>query len=145
MARSRFKFRVPLMIALAAAGAAAVAQETDPASEIKIQTGMVQVTTLDSADGIPTEQFKIQRVVSYATLDLATAAGAAELKKRVTEAAKQACRELIAADPIDLSDEDSNIACVKQTTDRAMDEVSAAIGAAMTGLPRQVSISRRPG
>ena len=85
MTRLTFKFGLPLMIACAAASAGAVAQQKDSASEIKVHTGKVQVTTLDSVDGIPTEQFKVQRVVSYANLDLSTASGAAELKKRKTQ------------------------------------------------------------
>jgi UrcA family protein len=118
------------MIAFAAASAAAVAQQKDPAPEIKVHTGKVQVTTLDSEDGIPTEQFSVQRLVNYANLDLSTASGAAELKNRVTEAAKEVCTQLVNADPIDLADDDGNTTCVKQATDGAMEQVNAAITAA---------------
>jgi UrcA family protein len=119
-----------LMIAFAAVNAAAVAQQKDPAPEIKVHTGKVQVTTLDSEDGIPTEQFSVQRLVNYANLDLSTASGAAELKNRVTEAAKEVCTQLVNADPIDLADDDGNTTCVKQATDGAMEQVNAAITAA---------------
>jgi UrcA family protein len=130
MTRLTLKFGFPLMIAFAAASAAAVAQQKDSASEINVHTGKVQVTPLDSDDGIPTEQFKIQRVVSYANLDLSTATGAAELKQRVSEAARQACKDLVAADPIDLADGNGNPTCVKETTDGAMAQVNAAIATA---------------
>ena len=119
-----------LLIAFVLASAAAAAQQKEPVPEITIHTGKVQVTTLNSDDGIPTEKFSIQRVVSYANLDLSTLSGAAELKKRVNEAARQACKELVEADPIDLADDDGNIRCVKQATDAAMEQVNAAITAA---------------
>jgi UrcA family protein len=136
---TRLAFGLPLMIAFAAA--TAVAQQKDQAPEIKIQTGKVQVTTLDSDDGIPTEQFGVQRVVSYANLDLSTVAGATELKKRVGEAAKQACKELIDADPIDLADDDGNLTCVRETTAGAMEQVNAAITTARIDSVRPTTVS----
>jgi UrcA family protein len=139
---TRLIFGLPLMIAFAAASATAAAQQTGQAPEIKVHTGKVQVTTLDSDDGIPTEQFEIQRVVSYANLDLSTAADAAELKKRVSEAAKQACKELVDADPIDLADDDGNLTCVTETTDRAMQQVNAAVAAARIDSARPARVSR---
>jgi UrcA family protein len=138
---TRLILGLPLMIAFAAASATALAQQTHQAPEIKIQTGRVQVTTLDSDDGIPTEQFKIQRVVSYANLDLSSAAGAAELKNRVSEAAKQACKELVDADPIDLADDDGNLTCVRETTDGAMEQVNAAIATARIDSVRPTKVS----
>jgi UrcA family protein len=138
---TRLAFGLPLMMAFAAASATVVAQQKDQAPEIKIHTGMVRVTTLDSDDGIPTEQFKIQRVVSYANIDLSKAAGAAELKKRVSEAAKQACKELVNADPIDLADDDGNLTCVRETTDGAMAQVNAAIATARIDSVRPTKVS----
>jgi UrcA family protein len=136
---TRLAFGLPLMIAFAAA--TAVAQQNAQPPEIKIQTGKVQVTTLDSDDGIPTEQFRVQRVVSYANLDLSTVAGAAELKKRVSEAAKQACKELVDADPIDLADDDGNLTCVRETTAGAMEQVNAAITTARIDSVRPTTVS----
>jgi UrcA family protein len=132
-----FKFGVPLMIAFAAASAGAIAQQKDPAHEIKVDTGNVQVTTIDSDDGIPTERFKVERVASYADLDLSTPSGAAELKRRVTEAAKTACRDMVDADPIDLADGEGNVSCVTAATHRAMTQVNAAIATAESDSPRR--------
>ena len=129
------------MIAFAAASAAVAAQRNDPAPEIKVDTAKVQVTTLDSDDGIPTEQFKVERVVSYANLDLSTDSGAAELKKRVSEAARQACKALVDADPIDLADGDGNLTCIKETTDAAMEQVNAAIATARIDTVRPTTVS----
>lgn len=141
MLRLTFKFGLPLAIAFAAASAAAVAQQKDHALEIKVDTAKAQVTTLDSDDGIPTEQFKVERVVSYANLDLSTAAGAAELKKRVSEAAHEACKELVDADPIDLADGNGNLTCIKETTDAAMEQVNAAIATARIDTVRPTRLS----
>jgi UrcA family protein len=136
-----FKFGLPLMIAFAAFSAAAVAQQKDRTSDIKVDTGKVQVTTLDSDDGIPTEQFKVERVASYADLDLSTPSGAAELKERVSEAAKAACTAMVNADPIDLADGEGNISCVTEATHGAMAQVNAAIATAKTDSPRPAKVS----
>jgi UrcA family protein len=136
-----FKFSLPLMIAFAAVSAGAIAQQKDPAHQIKVDTGKVQVTPIDSDDGIPTEQFKVERVASYADLDLSTPSGAAELKRRVAEAAKTACKDMVDADPIDLADGEGNITCVTGATDRAMAQVSAAIATARSDSPRSTRVS----
>jgi UrcA family protein len=135
-----FRFRLPLMVAFAAASATAVAQN-DRVQEIRIHTGRVQVTGLDSDDGIPTEQFEIQRVVGYADLDLSSASGVAELERRVNEAARQVCRELVSADPIDLADGDGNLGCVRDATDGAMEQVNAAITTAKIDGRRPTRVS----
>jgi UrcA family protein len=132
MTRLAFKIGLPLMMVVAAASAMAVAQQADTTHEITVRTGRVDVTPLASDDGIPTERFRIERVVSYANLDLSTSSGAAELNKRVRQAALDACKELVNADPIDLSDEDGRTTCVKQATEGAMTQVNAAITTART-------------
>jgi UrcA family protein len=80
-------------------------------------------------------------VVSYANLDLSTTSGAAELKKRVTEAAQEACKELVDADPIDLADGQGNVSCVRETTDAAMNQVNAAIATARIDTVRPTTVS----
>jgi UrcA family protein len=135
------KLGLPLMIAFAVVSAAAVAQQKDPAHEIKVGTGKVQVTTIDSDDGIPTEQFKVERVASYADLDLSTPSGAAELKRRVTETAKTACKDMVNADPIDLADGEGNVSCVTSAADGAMAQVNAAIATAKSDSPRPTKAS----
>jgi UrcA family protein len=134
------RFGLSLTVAFAATGATAVAQN-DHGQEIRIQTGLVQVTRPDSDDGIPTEQFKVQRVVSYADLDLSSASGVANLNRRVSEAANQACRELISADPIDLADVDGNLSCVKDAIDGAMEQVHTAITTAKIDGRRPTRVS----
>jgi UrcA family protein len=104
-----------LAIALALSGTAAVAQQSD----------QVQQTQL-SEYGTPIERVWVDRKVNFADLDLATTAGSAELMRRVTEAAKEACAQVHAADPVDLSDMD-DASCIRTATDVALKHVNAAI------------------
>ena len=62
--------------------------------------------------------------MSYANLNLSTSSDATELKKRVSETAREACEELQAADPLDASDDDGT--CVRDATAGAMKQVTAA-------------------
>ena len=132
MTFSRLRFGFPLAIALAMASATAVAQQADQTPNAKIEAGKVQqIEVQDSYTGIPIEQLKVDRPVSYADLDLTTPSGAAELNKRVTEAAKRACEQLHTAYLIDPSDTDVT-SCVRAATGGALKQANAAIVAART-------------
>jgi UrcA family protein len=131
MTISTLKFGFPLAIALAMASAAAVAEQADQTPNTKIEAGKVH-ETLDRSPytGIPTERLEVDLPVSYADLDLTTPSGAAELKRRITAAAKEACERVDLADPVDLSDSDDT--CVRTATDGAMKQANSAIAAART-------------
>jgi len=127
MLGSTFRFGFPLAIALAISGTAAVAQESNQAPDVRIEAGNVQQTMIQLSDyGTPMERFWVDRKVSYADLDLTTTAGSTELMRRVTEAAKEACAQVRAADPVDLSDMD-DASCSRKATDGALKQVNAAI------------------
>ena len=127
MLGSTFRFGFPLAIALAISGTAAVAQESNQAPDVRIEAGNVQQTMIQLSDyGTPIERFWVDRKVSYADLDLTTTAGSTELMRRVTEAAKEACAQVRAADPVDLSDMD-DASCLRKATDGALKQVNAAI------------------
>ena len=127
MLGSTFRFGFPLAIALAISGTAAVAQESNQAPDVRIEAGNVQQTMIQLSDyGTPMERFWVDRKVSYADLDLRTTAGSTELMRRVTEAAKEACAQVRAADPVDLSDMD-DASCLRKATDGALKQVNAAI------------------
>jgi UrcA family protein len=127
MPSSTFRFGFPLAIALAMSGTAAVAQQSDQTPGAQIEAGKVQQTIVQLSEyGTPIERFWVDRKVSYADLDLATTAGSAELMRRVTEAAKEGCAQVHAADPVDLSDMD-DAACLKTATVGALKQVNAAI------------------
>jgi UrcA family protein len=127
MPSSTFRFGFPLAIALAMSGAAAVAQQSDQTPGVQIEAGEVQQTIVQLSEyGTPIERFWVDRKVSYADLDLTTTAGSAELMRRVTEAAKEGCAQVRAADPVDLSDID-DAACLRTATGGALKQVNAAI------------------
>jgi UrcA family protein len=127
MLGSTIRFGFPLAIALAMSGTAAVAQESDQAPGVGLEAGNVQQTMIQLSDyGTPMERFWVDRKVSYADLDLTTTAGSTELLRRVTEAAKEACAQVHAADPVDLSDMD-DASCLRKATDGALKQVNAAI------------------
>jgi UrcA family protein len=122
-----FRFGFPLAIALAMSGTAAVAQQSDQAPGVQIDAGKVQQTIVQLSEyGTPIERFWVDRKVSFADLDLATIAGSAELMRRVTEAAKEGCAQVHAADPVDLSDTD-DASCVRTAKDGALKQVNAVI------------------
>jgi UrcA family protein len=132
MTRSIFKLALPLTLALAAVSGAAMAQEQAQSSQITIQGKPVQVTTVGrSYTGIPIVQYSFERPVSYANLDLSTASGAAELKQRVRQTAREACEDLSDADLLDAPVDDGT--CVRDATAGAMKQVTAAIAAANNG------------
>ena len=127
MLSSTIRFGFPLAIALAMSGTAAVAQESDQAPGVGIEAGNVQQTMIQLSDyGTPMERFWVDRKVSYADLDLTTTAGSTELMRRVSEAAKEACTQVHAADPVDLSDMDDS-SCLRTATDGALKQINAAI------------------
>lgn len=131
MTRSIFKLGIPLALALAAVGGAAVAQDKGQTSHVTIQGKPVTVTTTESRgySGEPIEHYSYKTTVSYAGLDLSTSAGADELKKRVRETAEKNCDALQqAADPMSLLADDRT--CVQDATAEAMRQVKAAIAAA---------------
>ena len=141
MSISTLKFGFPLAIALAMASAAAVAQQADQTPNAKIADGKVH-ETLDriSYTGIPIERLEVDLPVSYANLDLTTPSGAAELKRRVTDAAKEACARVDRADPVDLSDSDET--CVRTATNGGMKQANSAIAAArINGANRATPVS----
>jgi UrcA family protein len=132
MTISTLRFGFPLAIALATVSAAAFAEQADQTPNVKIEAGKVRQTEVRvDYTGIPVEQLQVDRTVSYGDLDLTTPSGAAELNRRITEAAKEDCEQLDTADPLDLSDTDDN-SCVRAATDGALKQAKAAIVAART-------------
>jgi|SRR5580692_5803513 UrcA family protein len=81
------------------AGSIAVAQDVQ---EIVVTArGDVAVKPAGkSATGVPIVDMSVSYGVSYAGLDLASTAGAAELEKRVNQAAKEGCKDISAKRPL---------------------------------------------
>ena len=72
-----------------------------------------------TASGVPIVDMSITYGVSYAGLDLASAAGAAEIEKRVNDAAKEACKDIASRRPLQQFTT-SEAECAKAAADKAM-------------------------
>ena len=109
-------------------GGIAVAQELQ---EIVVTgKGEVAVTPAGrTTTGVPIVDMSISYGVSYAGLDLASAAGAAEIEKRVNDAAREACREISARRPLQQFTT-SEAQCVRAAVDKAMVRVHELVAAA---------------
>lgn len=73
-----------------------------------------------TSSGILVRQYQLSCSVSYADLDLATSAGADELKRRVTEAARSACKDLDKLYP----ETDPDRSCPNKAVDNSIKEVA---------------------
>ena len=117
--------KILLGIAIGAAasisfGSIAVAQDLQ---EIVVTgKGVATQPAGKTASGVPIVDMSITYGVSYAGLDLTSAAGAAEIEKRVNDAAKDACKELSAKRPLQQFTT-SEAECAKSAADKAMVKV----------------------
>ena len=104
----------------------ALAQLTE---EVTVEATRVVTTQVGrgAATGAPINGLSLSYRVSYAGLNLATAAGAAALEQRVRSAADAACRELGRMSPLS---EPSNAECARASRDKAMVQVRELVAAA---------------
>lgn len=84
-----------------------------------------------TSSGIHMVDMSITYGVSYAGLDLASAAGAAEIEKRVNDAAKDACKEIRTKRPL-MQFTTSDAECAKSAAEKAMIKVHELEAAAAT-------------
>jgi UrcA family protein len=82
-----------------------------------------------TASGVPIVDMSVSYGVSYSGLDLASAVGAAEIEKRVNDAAKEACKEITAQRPL-VRFTTSDAECAKAAADKAMVKARALIAEA---------------
>ena len=100
----------------------------DEMGEVTVQAQRVVKKVIGrTSSGIPIEDISLSYGVSTTGLDLSSSAGAAQLKKRVTDAANAACKELGRQYP-DATTSDAE--CVKNATDKAMVRVNELLAAA---------------
>jgi UrcA family protein len=127
MSKRLIKVAVGLLAAVSVTGIV-IAQEM---GEVTVQASRVVKKTIGTtSSGIPIQDISLSYGVTTAGLDLSSSAGAAALQKRVSDAAKAACKELGRQYP-DSSTTDAD--CVKAATDKAMVKVNAMIAAAKQG------------
>jgi UrcA family protein len=94
------------------------------AMEVVTVEAVREIVVGKSPIGAPIKELTIRSRVSYADLDLTTAAGAATLEKRVKDAAVSSCKEIKVDVPVDGWTVDR---CIKEATDDAMVQVNKAV------------------
>lgn len=84
--------------------------------------GLTQKEVGKTASGLPIQEISLSHTVKIADLDPNSAAGLAEIERRVTAAAKAACDEI---DRMALGNptSPSDAACVKRAVDAAMAKI----------------------
>ena len=96
----------------------AIAQAT---TEVTVEaTRVLQTHVGKTASGVPINDVSLSYGVSYSGLDIASPAGAAQLEKRVRDAATQACKEIGSEHPEAMPDDQQ---CAREATDKAMVKV----------------------
>ncbi len=81
-----------------------------------------------TSSGLPIEEVTITHRVSYADLDLTKTAGAAELKRRVQETARAACKQLDELYPLEAKNARE---CARMAIAKASPQVENAINGAI--------------
>ncbi|HYB32482.1 MAG TPA: UrcA family protein [Steroidobacteraceae bacterium] len=111
-------------VSIAAAGVfaasvgAALAQTTP---EVVVTTSkVVEKNVGKTSSGIPIVDVSLSYGISSAGLDIASASGAREFEKRVSDAAMEACKELGKRYP---NSTPTDAQCAKAATDKAMGQV----------------------
>lgn len=118
----------PLFVAVAVtvAGASAYGQ----AMEVVTVEAVREIVVGKTAMGAPIKEMSIRSRVSYADLDLRTAAGVDALKKRVSDTATSTCKEIKVEVPAEGSTVEK---CIKEAIDGAAPQIAAAVEAAKKG------------
>ena len=93
------------------------------AMEVVTVEAVREIVVGKSLIGAPIKELTIRSRVSYADLDLTTAAGVATLENRVKEAAASSCKEIRVDVPVEGWTVDR---CIRQATDDAMLQVNKA-------------------
>jgi UrcA family protein len=123
------RLTVQLFAACAVASSIAIATEPGAENEITILAERpVGKMVGRTSSGIPIRLYQLSYTVSYADLDLASEAGAKELKKRVQEAATSACKDLDKLYPQTGTDR----SCAREATENSMAQADRLILLAQT-------------
>ena len=109
-------------------GGLAIAASTAVAQPLEVVTVEAARATKvgQTVHGVPIDEITIRSRVSYADLDLTTAAGALELENRIRATAESNCRKIKVEFPAEGSSEAS---CIKDAVDGAMQEARKVIDA----------------
>jgi len=94
------------------------------AMEVVTVEAVREIVIGKSPIGAPIKELTIRARVSYADLDLTTAAGAATLEKRVRDSATSSCKEIKVDVPVEGWTIDR---CIREATEGAMVQVNKAV------------------
>ena len=118
---------IPAMALCLLAPTTSFAAESDAPAHVIVEAARVTRKVVGRTDiGAPIELMSLRAHVKYSDLDLATSAGAAALKGRVSEAARLACLDLDKMYPLLEPDPE----CARRATDDAAPQVKAAVARA---------------
>jgi len=122
------KYKFASLAMIAAAGTTLLsAGAYGQAMEVVTVEAVREIIVGKSPIGAPIKELSIRSRVTFADLDLTTAAGAATLQKRVEDTAKSTCKEI----KIDIPAEGSSVEkCVKDALAGAQPQIDQAIAAA---------------
>lgn len=121
----RLKIAVALLAGISVSAGVIAEEEM---GEVTVQASRIVKKLIGTtSSGVPIEEVSLSYRVSAAGLDLASGDGAAEMQKRVSEAAKSACKELSRQYP-EATPKDAE--CVRTARDKAMARVNELIAAA---------------
>ena len=118
--------RVAVGIVASVLAGDSIAQQVE---EVVVQATRIPTTKTvgRSVTGVPIVEISLSYGVSYSGLDLASSAGASEIEKRVTRAAKSACKEIGHQFP---GATPSDAECARVAADKAMVKVHELVSAA---------------
>ena len=122
--------KISLAVAAAAVAVAYGASAAEPLTEVIVEAPKVVHSAQRSPTGAPIDIASVRYRVSYADLNLATHSGAVTLEQRITDAAKQACKQLESATGPGAFPVSGDPPCIKTATDGAMKQAHEAIAAA---------------
>jgi len=123
---TRIMIRVAIGLLAVTSGAIVIAQDM---GEVTVQATRVSKQRVGTtASGIPIVDSSLSYGVSVKDLDLSSNAGAMALQKRVTDAARAACKELGRQFPDSTPGDDAD--CEKAATAKAMVKVNELLAAA---------------
>lgn len=120
--------RIPLLLsACAAASGLVIAAEPSSVPEITISAERPSGTVVGrTSSGGQIVSYEVSYRLGYQDLDLATSAGADELRKRVQVAADSACKDLDKLHPLSKPD----ASCARKTVESSMPQADRAIASA---------------
>jgi UrcA family protein len=124
-ARQVLRTAIGSALLVAGLGLVSYSALTQPMEEVTVKAAR-EVTVGRTSTGVPIKEISIESTVNYADLDLTTDADAAELGKRIRDAATSSCKDIFVQFPVQGSTDKS---CIKKAVDGAMVQAKAAIDA----------------